>query len=195
MRKLAILTFQTLDGVMQAPSMPEEDYSGSFQQGGWAAPYWEEVMVQVGEHAMNKPYDLLLGRKTYDLFEPHWTDPENDGPAARRMREARKYIVTNSPRDFKWENSHALRGDDLPEEILKLKMTEGPLLQVHGSWQLIQSLLAHDLVDEMRLWTFPLLVGQGKRLFETATPGRFELRISDHTANGVRMSLYRKIRA
>lgn len=193
MRKLALLTFQTLNGVMQAPSMPEEDYSGDFKDGGWAMPYWEEVMAQVHLHAMNEPYDLLLGRKTYELFAPHWTNPENDGPEAEKFRSARKYVVTNSLREFSWENSHAIQPEKLADEISRLKQGEGPLLQVHGSWQLIQALLHHNLVDEIRLWTFPLLVGQGKRLFENPDHlQRFTLIKWDQTEGGALMGLYQK---
>ncbi|MCG8492695.1 MAG: dihydrofolate reductase family protein [Sneathiellales bacterium] len=193
MRKLALLTFQTLNGVMQAPSMPEEDYSGNFREGGWAMPYWEEVMEQVRLHAMKEPYDLLLGRKTYELFAPHWTNPENDGPEAEKFRSARKYVVTDSLKGFSWENSHALSPKTLAEEISGLKQGHGPLLQVHGSWQLIQALLHHDLVDEIRLWTFPVLVGPGKRLFENPSqPSRFSLMKSEQTSGGALMTLYRK---
>ncbi len=187
-RELAILTFQTLDGVMQAPKMPEEDTSGGFARGGWADPYWEEVMAQVQKEAMAEPYDLLLGRKTYQLFAPHFA-PAGD---ANPMNAARKYVATSSLPALDWNNSVALRGS-LVEEVAALKQQEGPLLQVHGSWQLIQTLLAKDLIDEFRLWTFPVLVGAGKRLFgEGAQPGGLTLIKADRTANGVTMGFYRR---
>ncbi len=193
MRKLALLTFQTLDGVMQAPSEPGEDDSDDFQHGGWAAPYWEEVMEQVRRVAMADPYDMLFGRKTYELFAPHWSAADPDSPEARRMNSARKYVVTNSLKEFSWTNSTALSGEDLPGEIAALKQQEGPLLQVHGSWQLIQMLLKQNLVDELRLWTFPILVGRGKRLFGRDIPlHRFDLITSDRTQQGVFHSLYQR---
>lgn len=158
-RDLAILTFVTLDGVMQAPAQPDEDLSGDFKHGGWAMPYWEEVMAQVGEHAMTEPYDLLLGRKTYELFAGHFTSAEGD--EAHLLNKARKYVATNTLGRLDWYNSVAVTGD-IAAAVARLKSETGPLLQVHGSWQLIQTLLAHDLVDEFRLWTFPVTVGAGK---------------------------------
>ncbi|GAA5444396.1 hypothetical protein Misp06_02582 [Microbulbifer sp. NBRC 101763] len=166
MRNLAILIFQTLDGVMQAPSIPEEDFSGGFSHGGWAKDYWDEVMEQVGKEAMAEPYDLLLGRNTYNLFASNFANVEPGNPAAEKLNQAKKYVVTSRTDDLTWNNSIKLRGSDAAEEVAKIKEMEGPLLQVHGSWQLVQSLLKHNLVDELRLWTFPVVVGEGKRLFE-----------------------------
>lgn len=189
MRKLAILEFQTLDGVMQAPGMPEEDRSGGFERGGWAAPYWEQVMAQVGREAMAAPYDMLFGRKTYDAFAAHWPDVEGD-KAAEIMNAARKYVVSGGSPDLSWNNSHLVRGD-VPAEIAAMKQQDGPLLQVHGSAQLLRTLLEHDLVDEFRLWTFPVIVGAGKRLFETgATPLRLKLTKTEPCPNGVVMTIY-----
>ena len=157
MRELAILTFQTLDGVMQAPKMPEEDPSGGFQHGGWADPYWGEVMELVGKEAMAEPYDVLFGRNTYDVFAAHAAD---DHP----MYDSNKFVVTSKQETLAWNNSTPVNGD-ITAKIADLKQQDGPLLQVHGSCELIQTLLSHDLVDELRLWTFPVLVGAGKRLF------------------------------
>ncbi|WP_282607026.1 dihydrofolate reductase family protein [Pelagibius sp. Alg239-R121] len=186
-RELAILTFQTLDGVMQAPKMPEEDTSGGFTQGGWADPHWDGVMAQVGREAMAAPYDLLLGRKTYQLFAPHFA-PAGD---ANPMNAARKYVATSTLDQLEWNNSVALTGD-IADEIASLKNQEGPLLQVHGSWQLIQALLTNDLIDEFRIWTFPVLVGAGKRLFSEGTvPRGLTLIKAGTTATGVTMGLYR----
>ncbi|WP_375571357.1 dihydrofolate reductase family protein [Ahrensia marina] len=190
MRDLAILTFQTLDGVMQAPMMPDEDRSGGFDKGGWAAPYFEEVMAQVGREAMAAPYDMLFGRKTYDQFAGHWSTVEND-PAADRMNAARKYVVSNGSPSLSWTNSHLIHGD-VAAEIKALKAQEGPLLQVHGSAELIQTLLSHQLIDEFRLWTFPAVVGAGKRVFETGAPlDSLRLIKSEACANGVVMTIYR----
>ena len=192
MRKLAILTFQTLDGVMQAPSMPEEDTSGGFDRGGWAAPYWEEVMAQVRTEAMTEPYDMLFGRKTYELFAPHFSGPGNEGPEARMMNAATKYVASNTLTRLDWQNSVLISGD-IPAEISALKKEEGPLLQIHGSRALIQTLIAHDLIDEFRLWTFPVLAGAGKCLFaEGVIPADLELIKTGKTPNGVVMGVYHR---
>ena len=124
-------------------------------------PYWEEVMAQVGTEAMGESYDLLLGRKTYELFARHFTSAE--GGQAHLLNQARKYLATNTLDGLEWNNSVAV-SDDVAAEVGRLKAQDGPLLQVYGSWQLIQTLLAKNLVDEFRLWTFPVIVGPGKRL-------------------------------
>ncbi|WP_422040936.1 dihydrofolate reductase family protein [Roseibium sp.] len=190
MRDLAALTFVTLDGVMQAPSMPDEDRSGGFGQGGWAAPYWEGVMEQVEEVAMAEPYDMLFGRKTFDLFAGHWPDVD-DNPVADIMNAARKHVVTSSKTPLAWTNAEPVSGE-IETEISKLKTREGPLLQVHGSWQLLQFLISRNLVDEFRLWTFPVVAGAGKRLFEPGT-ARQDLKLirSATCSNGAIMSIYR----
>ena len=164
MRKLVILTFQTLDGVMQAPSDPKEDLSGGFTQGGWASECWGEVMEQVGREAMAEPYDLLLGRTTYESFASSFSNTDNNNLTAEKLNNAKEYVVTSNPRQLQWQNAEQITGD-IAAEISRLKEQDGPLLQVHGSWQLIQTLLAHSLIDEYRLWTFPVVVGAGKRLF------------------------------
>lgn len=190
MRELAILTFTTLDGVMQAPKLADEDPSRGFARGGWAAPYWDAVMSHVASEAMTQPYDLLLGGKTYDLFEAHFPeDPEAP------MTRATKYVVTSRPEPLRWANSIAVRGE-VPTAIRELKAQSTGLLQVHGSWQLIQALLAHDLIDEFRIWTFPVLVGGGKRLFDAGSmPTGLALVKSEPTADsGVVMSIYRRAR-
>ena len=193
MRKLAILTFQTLDGVMQAPSVPEEDLSGGFTQGGWAQEYWEEVMEQVGREAMAEPYDLLLGRKTYDIFAPHFTSAEPGDPVTKKLNEAKKYVVTSRPDELTWQNSEKISGD-IAVEISALKEEAGPLLQVHGSWQLIQSLLLNGLIDELRLWTFPVVVGSGKRLFsDGAVPKKYILTKFESCPSGVFMHFYQPV--
>ena len=187
-RDLAILTFQTLDGVMQAPRLPEEDPSGGFSQGGWADPHWDAVMAQVGKEAMAQPYDLLLGRKTYELFAPHFSPAGDRHP----MNKATKFVATNTLTELAWTNAVILSGD-VAEAVSRLKSQDGPLLQVHGSWQLIQTLIAHDLIDEFRIWTFPVLVGPGKRLFaEGVLPRNLTLIKADTTATGVTMSFYRR---
>ena len=186
MRRLAVLTFATLDGVMQAPKLPEEDTSGGFTHGGWADPYWDETMALVGQTAMAETYDALFGRRTYDAFAEH------QPPSGTPLADAKKYVVTSDPSGLEWQNSVALVGD-LQAEIARLKSEDGPLLQVHGSWQLVQSLFSHDLVDELRLWQFPVVVGSGKRLFEQGSvPRTLALQQTASTTNGVVMSFYRK---
>lgn len=193
MRELAILTFQTLDGVMQSPTSPEEDPSNGFRNGGWAINCWEEVMEQVMREAMAVPYDLLLGRKTYESFASHWTNAPSDDPVAQRLNNATKYVVTSKLGEFEWRNSRQINGD-IVTEIERLKNQDGPLLQVHGSWQLIQLLHANGLIDEYRLWTFPVIVGSGKRLFTDMTvQTHLKLTKSDICPTGATMNFYRPI--
>ena len=192
MRELAILTFVTLDGVMQAPGMPEEDTSGGFEKGGWARNCWDDVMEQFQREAMASPYDMLFGRKTYELFATHFPSVHDGDPVARMMNNATKYVATTTLTNLKWKNSRPIAGD-IAGEVSRLKDQDGPLLQIHGSWQLIQTLLAHGLVDEFRLWTFPVVVGAGKRLFETgATPTDLTLLKSEPCRSGAVMNIYRQ---
>lgn len=185
MRELAILTFMTLDGVMQAPKSPDEDPSGGFTQGGWADPHWEPVMAHVRREAMAVPYDVLFGRRTYDVFAAHASE---DHP----MHHARKFVATSNPQTLKWHNSTPITGD-IAAGVAHLKEQDGPLLQVHGSAQLIQTLLAHDLIDEFRIWTFPVVVGSGKHLFEPGTPpANLRLIKSEAGPTGVTMSILRR---
>jgi dihydrofolate reductase len=187
-RDLAVLTFQTLDGVMQAPKLPEEDISGGFRHGGWAEAHWDGVMEQVAKEAMAAPYDILLGRKTYESFAPHFSAAGDENP----MNNATKFVATSTLTKLEWKNSVILSGD-ITQEISRLKDQDGPLLQVHGSWQLIQTLLANDLIDEFRIWTFPVIVGAGKRLFgEGAIPKDLTLVKAGATSTGATMSIYRR---
>lgn len=190
MRNLAILTFVSIDGVMQAPGAPEEDPSGGFTRGGWAAAYWEETMPQVKRRAMTEPYDILFGRKTYDIFSGHWPNaPKSD--VADILNNAQKHVVTSSSDSLTWENSTPLSGD-AAAEIRHLKSTKGPLLQVHGSSELIQTLHAHDLIDEYRIWRFPVILGKGKRLFESGAKAKnLVLERSTTLENGVVEQVFR----
>lgn len=189
MRELAILTFLTLDGVMQSPSGPEEDPSGGFSQGGWARNCWDEVMAMVVREAMAVPYDLLLGRKTYETFAAHF--PSADNPIAVQLNNATKFVVTSESGELQWKNSVRITGD-IAAEVSRLKNQDGPLLQVHGSWQLIQTLLSHGLIDEFRLWTFPVVVGSGKRLFNQGiVPIDLTLAKTQACSTGAMMSIYR----
>jgi len=183
MRKIAALTFVTLDGVMQAPGGSEEDSSGSFEHGGWSVGYWDSVMDGVMEHQMAGPFDLLLGRRTYDIFAGYW--PQATEPGAAQLNEAKKYIVSREPRELAWENSVLLTGN-VVRGIEQLKQQDGPELQVHGSSNLLQTLLKHDLVDVIHLKIFPVTLGTGKRLFGEGTlPASFKLLHSETTTTGV----------
>lgn len=192
MRELAILTFLTLDGVMQGPSSAEEDPSGGFTRGGWAASYWEDVMAQVFAEAMSEPYDIVFGRKTYEMFASHWPEESQNNPVSDRLNNARKYVATSTLTEFTWQNSEPVTGDAMAK-IADLKKQAGPLLQVHGSGLLIQSLLAHGLIDEFRLWTFPVVTGSGRRLFGPDTaPVTLKLKKSERCHNGAVMNIYRR---
>jgi len=189
MRKLIVQTFVTLDGVMQAPGGPGEDDSGGFEQGGWSVNYWDEQMGQVMDEAMSAPFDLVLGRKTYDIFAAHWPHaPEEEG--AKPLNDATKYVVSRSHPRLEWSNSVLIEGD-AAKGIAALKKEDGSELQVHGSGNLIQTLLRHNLVDQYRLWVFPLVIGSGKRLFAEGTiPSGLKLVDSRTSTTGVVMGTY-----
>lgn len=192
MRKLAVLTFLTLDGVMQSPSSPDEDPSDGFTKGGWARNCWDEVMEQVMQEAMAEPYDLLLGRTTYEMFAEAFAGADNN-PLTEKLNNATKFVVTSGPKPLAWKNSQRVTGN-IATEISQLKGQDGPLLQVHGSWQLIQLLLAHHLIEEFRLWTFPVVVGAGKRLFaDGAIPTALELTRFGPLPCGAVMNFYRQV--
>ena len=188
MRKLIVSTFLTLDGVMQAPGGPGEDDSGGFAHGGWSVNYWDEQMGRVMGEAMSTPFDLVLGRKTYDIFAAHWPHaPEED---AKPLNDATKYVASRSRPTLEWRNSVLIEGD-AAEGIAALKKEDGPELQVHGSGNLIQTLLRHNLVDEYRLWVFPLVIGSGKRLFSEGTiPCGLKLVDSKVSTTGVVIGTY-----
>jgi dihydrofolate reductase len=189
MRKLIVSTFLTIDGVMQAPGGPGEDDSGGFALGGWSVQYWDELMGGVMSEAMGRPFDLLLGRKTYDIFAAYWpTAPEAAG--SKPLNDATKYVVSRGNPELPWKES-MLVGGDVAEGIRALKETDGRELQVHGSGNLIQSLLRHGLVDEFRLWMFPLVIGSGKRLFaDGTTPAALRLVDSTVSTTGVVIGTY-----
>ena len=189
MRKLIVLSFVTLDGVMQAPGGPSEDTSGDFKYGGWSAGYWDEFMGQVMDQQMAEPFDLLLGRKTYEIFATYWPNARNE-PGANKLNEAKKYVVSTTLRKLDWKNSTLITGDVM-EEIKELKKQEGPEIQVHGSSNLIQTLLKNDLIDEFRLKIFPVTIGRGKRLFGEGTiPASFRLLESKISTTGVMVATY-----
>ena len=188
MRKLIVLTFVTMDGVMQAPGGPEEDPEGNFTRGGWSVGYWDEVMDSVMSEQMGHPFDLLLGRKTYEIFAGYW--PTSEEPGADVLNKAKKYVASRTLKNVTWKNSVILRGDTVAE-IEKIKGESGPELQVHGSANLIQTLLKNDLVDEFWLKIFPVTIGAGKRLFGDGTiPVSFKLTESQSSPQGILIATY-----
>jgi dihydrofolate reductase len=191
MRKLVTSTFVTLDGIMQAPGGPGEDDSGGFKSGGWSANYWDDMMGQVMGETMVKLPDLLLGRRTYEIFAAHWPHAIDD-PGADNLNNAKKYVVSRTLDKVDWNNSALIKGD-VVKEITRLKGLDGPELQVHGSSNLIQTLLRHDLIDELHLWIFPVSIGNGKRLFgEDTNPSNFKLLDSKTSSTGVIIATYEK---
>jgi dihydrofolate reductase len=189
MRKLIVSTFLSLDGVMQAPGGPGEDDSGGFALGGWSVNYWDEKMGQVMGEALSKPFDLVLGRRTYDIFAAHWPRvPDDEG--GKPLNDATKYVASRSRPELAWRNSVLIEGD-AATGIAALKQGDGPELQVHGSGDLIQTLLRHNLVDEYRLWVFPVVIGSGKRLFsDGAVPAGLKLVGSTVSSTGVVIGTY-----
>ncbi len=189
MRKLIVLTFVTLDGVMQAPGGPTEDTSGDFSYGGWTVPYFDESLGKVMGEQMSQPFDLLLGRKTFQIFASYWPEHAEEGP---EINSATKYVISKTMKEHPWQKSVFLNGD-AEEEVKKLKQLDGPDLQVHGSSNLIQTLLKHDLVDELWLKIFPVVLGKGKRLFDEGTiPAAYTLVQSSITPSGVILASYKR---
>ena len=188
MRKLIVNTFVTLDGVMQAPGGPDEDPAGGFKYGGWSFHYWDEVMNNVMTEFMGKPFDLLLGRKTYEIFAAHW--PHSQEPGADQLNSAKKYIASRTLTKVDWNNSTLLKGD-VVQEIRKLKDQDGPELQVHGSSNFVQTLLQNHLADLYNVWIFPVVIGTGKRLFDHGTvPVALRLVSSTVSTTGVIITTY-----
>ena len=190
MRRLIVLSFITLDGVMQAPGAPEEDPSGGFKYGGWTVGYFDDFGGSVMVEQMGHPFDLLLGRRTYDIFAGYWPKAAPDDPIAQGINKATKYVVSHRPVNVDWKTSVLIDGD-VVAKIKKLKAEGGPELQVHGSGNLIQTLLKSDLVDEFWLKTFPVTLGTGKRLFADGTmPFGFKLLDSKISPSGVIVASY-----
>jgi dihydrofolate reductase len=189
MRRIIVLTFVTLDGVMQAPGGPTEDTSGNFTYGGWTVPYFDEYLGQVMTVQMGKPFDLLLGRKTFEIFASYWPDHPEEGAG---INAATKYVASNTLTSHKWQKTVFLNGN-VPDKIRKLKGQDGPDLQVHGSATFIQTLLKHDLVDEFWLKIFPVTLGTGKRLFDQGTmPGAYTLVESKSSPSGVIIATFKR---
>jgi dihydrofolate reductase len=190
MRTLSVTTFLTLDGVMQAPGGPDEDTSGGFKHGGWSVNYWDDRMGQVMGEFMGKPFDLLLGRKTYEIFAAFWPNAKED--PADILNNAKKYVASRTLKSVEWQNSGLISGD-VGEQVAALKQESGPEIQVHGSGNLIQTLLKHDLIDEIQLMVFPILLGTGKRLFADGTvPAGLKLLESQTASSGVVIARYER---
>jgi dihydrofolate reductase len=202
MRRIITTAFTSLDGVIQAPGGPQEDPTGGFEYGGWTTTYGDEAIGAAIGEGMSRPFDLLLGRNTYDIFAAHWpyiaTDPSSDGyepgeaGIARTFNGTTKYVATHEPDTLDWENSQWL-GKDAIASVRGLKKEDGPALRIWGSSNLVQQLLAADLVDEFQLMIYPLVFGKGKRLFGDGTmPAALRLEKSQASASGVIIATYRR---
>lgn len=188
MRKVVAGVFLSLDGVMQAPGGPEEDPTGGFQHGGWTFHYWDDAMGQWMDGMFSTPFDLLLGRKTYEIFAAHWPHMEGD-PIAEAFNRVTKYVATTSIEPLTWKNSVALH--NAAADVAKLKQQDGPALLIQGSSQLMQTLLSNNLIDEFRLMVFPVVLGRGKRLFSDGTiPAALKLVDTKVSSTGVTMAAY-----
>lgn len=193
MRKLVVGTFVTLDGVMQAPGGPDEDREGGFAHGGWLVPYFDEKFLEIMTEWTLRAGAFLLGRKTYEIFAASWpnsTDPADAIAAALNSRP--KFVASRTLDEVTWSNSFLLEGD-VAGEVAKLKAEDGLEIQVHGSSVLLQTLLAHDLIDTLRIWQFPVVLGTGKRLFgEGAIPRSFRLADTQHSTTGAVLHVYER---
>jgi len=188
MRILAVNSFISLDGVMQSPGGPDEDPTGGFTLGGWGANYFDDEMME--RVAESGPYELLLGRGTYEIFAAHW--PYDEGPIADQLNGTRKHVASTTLEKVEWNNSTLITGD-VPEYVAALKGQDGPEIQVHGSPGLIQTLLEHDLIDEFRIWIFPVVIGTGKRLFgDGAIPAGLKLIDTEVSQTGVTINTYER---
>ena len=190
MRKIITTIFVTLDGVTQAPGGPTEDTSGGFKYGGWSANYWDETTGEIMTGFMSIPFELLLGRHTYDIFAAYWPTAKTDLTVANPFNNTKKYVVSHKPLKLSWHNSESINGG-VVEQIKKLKSQTGPDLWVHGSANLVQTLLKYHLIDRMHIWMYPVTVGGGKRLFAEGTQAEgFKLIDSKSSKTGVVISTY-----
>ena len=189
MRKLVVGTFVTLDGVMQAPGGPNEDRDGGFQHGGWLVPYFDEQFGEIMTEWTKRADAFLLGRKTYEMFADSW--PKSPNPE-EKLNSVPKFVASRTLNKVNWNNSSLLKGD-VAEEVAKLKAQAGGEIQVHGSGNLIQTLLQHDLVDTLRIWQFPVALGTGKCLFEGGTlPRSFRLVDTQLNTTGAVLHVYER---
>ncbi len=190
MRTLRIATFVSMDGVMQAPGGPEEDPRGGFRFGGWTFPFWDEKLGGLMDRAMGEDYDLLLGRRTYEIFAAFW--PHMDDEIGRKFNAVDKYVAAGPDTPLDWAHSHRLVGD-LAQAVRALKATDGRDLLIQGSSEVIHTLLATDLIDQLTILTFPVILGRGKRLFDAdSRPHAWTLESSDTSTTGVVVGAYRR---
>ena len=190
MRKLIAITQVTVDGVMQSPGGPEEDPRNGFTYGGWAMSFGDEVLGQVIAETIAGDFEMLLGRRTYENFAAYWPH-HGDNPIGKAFNQATKYVVTRTLHRLDWKNSRRIAGD-VVDEVRRLKAADGPALHVWGSGELLQTLIAAELVDEHRLWVAPVVLGKGKRLFENGVPPRgLALVETRRTSTGVLINTYR----
>jgi dihydrofolate reductase len=189
MRKLIVTTFLTLDGVMQAPGGPGEDDEGGFAHGGWSVTFWDDLMGELKSEEFNVPFDLLLGRRTYEIFAGYWPNHPEEA-YGKPLNDATKYVASRSRPSLDWGPAVLIEGD-AAEGVAALKEGDGPELQVHGSGNLAQTLIRRGLVDAYRLWFFPVVLGQGKRLFADGTiPATLRLVDGKVSKTGVFMGTY-----
>ncbi|MEI4481182.1 MULTISPECIES: dihydrofolate reductase family protein [unclassified Phyllobacterium] len=192
MRKIIATAFLSLDGIMQAPGGPEEDTDGGFKYGGWTFHYWDGIMGEVMDKAMATPFDLLLGRRTYDIFAAHWPRVEAGDLIGDKFNAATKYVATSSPDTLTWKNTVAL-DPNITEAVRKLGQSDGADILIQGSSQLVHALLADDLIDELNLWVFPIVLGKGKAFFSAeAKPGALKLVGSKASTTGVVINTYHR---
>ena len=188
--RVVVNEFMSLDGVVQAPGGPDEDPDGGFTHGGWSVGYWDDLMGQMMGEFMGQPFELLLGRKTYEIFVAHWA--HSTDPGADELNRARKHVASRTLRSVDWNNSILIKGD-VATYVSELKKQSGPEIQVHGSGDLLQTLLKNDLVDEFHVWTFPVVLGSGKRLFaDGAVPAGLKVDAVKTSTTGVVIATYQR---
>lgn len=191
MSKLVLTTFLSLDGVMQGPGGPEEDRTDGFDLGGWLVPYADDDMGRIVSDWFTRADGFLLGRRTYEIFAAYWPQvTDTDDPVASRLNSLPKHVASQTLHELSWHNSTLVRGD-VPREVARLKDATDGELQIHGSGALARSLMQHDLIDEYRLLTYPVVLGRGRRLFaDGAPPSALRLLDSQTTSTGVTVSTY-----
>ena len=189
MRKTIAITQISVDGVMQGPGGPEEDPTNGFTYGGWAMPFVDDALHEAIGETISGEFEMLMGRRTYEIFAAYW--PNQGGPIAKAFNKAMKYVVTRTLDHLDWKTSQRLRGD-VVDEVRRLKASDGPALHTWGSSELLQGLIAADLVDEYRMWISPVVLGKGKRLFDKGVPPRsLSLVATRSTPRGVLINTYR----
>jgi dihydrofolate reductase len=191
-RRLVVGTYITVDGVMQAPGGPDEDRDGGFVHGGWSFPFWDDNMGRLVEDWTERASGLVIGRKTYDIFAAHWPRVTSNDPIAAKLNRMPKYVASRTLANPTWQNTTVLQGD-IASAVKRLKEDSGPELQVIGSGNLVQTLMKHHLVDEYRVWIFPVVLGSGKRLFAEGTvPSGLTLLDTRTSGSGVTIQRYER---